>query len=117
MISFQAEHIEKEIVDAWFTKWEGLREKTHACHEARDTQTVKSLMEQGITLFEAFILEASDTELCEITSNAEFELMPVNGSERLAFIKMRPAQYACYRQLDELFKETKKRVARLRVKS
>lgn len=115
MIPFQMEHIQKEHVESWFAKWEQLREAIHASHDARDGQA-QQLMEQGIQLFESFIIQGSETDLQEIDGTEEFELMPLNGMERLQFIKMRPGQYACYRQLDELFKETKKRMARLRIK-
>lgn len=115
MIPFRADRIQKELVDAWYTKWEALCEQIHASHEARDGQALQ-LMEQGIRLFESFIIEGSAKGENETIHFEQLELMPLNGSERLAFIKMRPSQYACYRQLDELFKETKKRAARLRLK-
>ncbi|HEY9571413.1 MAG TPA: hypothetical protein VIR26_10460, partial [Metalysinibacillus sp.] len=63
-------------------------------------KTVKAEMEKAIAHYEAFIDDS---------------LLPTNGRERLAFIKARPGQYACYRQLDELYKETKKRIARVRI--
>lgn len=116
MIPLNKDSIQKEMVDAWFAEWENLRDSIHHSHESRDGQA-KQLMEQGISLFETFIIQGSITELKEIDGTIEFELMPLNGRERLMFIKMKPGQYACYRQLDELFKETKKRMARLRLKA
>ena len=106
--------IVKERVDEWYAKWESLNTAIFAAHDRRDGSATE-MMQQGIELFETFIVEGSVTEeLFKI--NAEYELMPINGMERFQFIKARPGQYACYRQLDELFKETKKRCARLRLK-
>ena len=109
------EQISKERVDAWYEAWETLNEEIHQAHDRRDGSAT-ALMEQGIELFERFIIEGSSTSIDQIDENATFELMPINGNERFQFIKKKPGQYACYRQLDELFKETKKRCARLRLK-
>ncbi|TQR35182.1 hypothetical protein C7Y47_07990 [Lysinibacillus sphaericus] len=98
------EALEKEKVDAWFAKWAELEGKIHAAHDAR-TGEAKGLMEMAILLFERLVQDAGD------------EVLPINGVERLTFIKAKPGQYACYRQLDELFKETKKRAARLRLQA
>ena len=106
--------ISKERVDEWFAKWESLNAAIFAAHDRRDGSAI-DFMQQGITLFETFIVEGSGTDE-QFNINAEYELMPINGMERFQFIKARPGQYACYRQLDELFKETKKRCARLRLK-
>ncbi|MEK4229058.1 YpoC family protein [Solibacillus sp. FSL H8-0538] len=115
MIEVKKEVISKEAVDAWITVWEELRENIHAAHEARDG-SAKPLMEKGIEQFVTFLLQASHTDIA-LQEHAIYELLPINGMERLSFIKMKPGQYACYRQLDELYKETKKRCARLRLKA
>ncbi|CAM5187085.1 YpoC-like domain-containing protein OS=Lysinibacillus sphaericus OX=1421 GN=LS41612_14865 PE=4 SV=1 [Lysinibacillus sphaericus] len=52
-----------------------------------------------------------------LVNEAGEEVLPINGVERLTFIKTKPGQYARYRQIDELFKETKKRTARLRLQA
>ena len=98
------EGIAKEKMDAWFAEWQELESKIHVAHDARNGEA-KVLMEQATVLFERFVQEAGE------------EVMPINGIERMAFIKAKPGQYACYRQLDELFKETKKRAARLRLQA
>ena len=112
MIEVNKDMISKEIVDAWFAQWEALQQAIHAAHEARNGEA-KPLMEQGIAHFEKLLVESAADS---VSADADFELYPINGKERLAFIKAKPGQYACYRQLDELFKETKKRAARLRLK-
>ncbi|WP_068982763.1 MULTISPECIES: YpoC family protein [Lysinibacillus] len=96
------EAITKEKIDAWFAEWTVLEGKIHAAHDARNGEA-KGLMEEAIVLFDRLVQEAGD------------EVLPINGIDRLAFIQAKPGQYACYRQLDELFKETKKRTARLRL--
>lgn len=98
------EAIAKEKIDAWFAEWTELEAKIHAAHDARNAEA-KGLMEEAIVLFERLVQEAGD------------EVLPINGVERLNFIKAKPSQYACYRQLDELYKETKKRAARLRLQA
>ncbi len=112
MIEVQQDAITKEIIDEWFGKWEKLRDEIHIAHEARSKEAAL-LMEKGIAHYEQLLLHSAAGEA---TLDDDFELYPINGKERLVFIKMKPGQYACYRQLDELFKETKKRCARLRLK-
>ena len=112
MIEVNKDKISKESVDAWFVEWEALQQAIHEAHEARNGEA-KPLMEQGIAHFEKLLVESAANP---VSADADFELYPINGKERLAFIKAKPGQYACYRQLDELFKETKKRAARLRLK-
>lgn len=113
MIAVKKEAITKEAVDAWFAAWQEREARIHEAHSKRD-KAVKALMEEAIQHYENFIVEASETTTFD--DKAEYEMLPINGNERLQFVKMRPGQYACYRQLDELFIETKKRCARLRLK-
>ncbi|MET4560008.1 hypothetical protein ABIA69_001151 [Lysinibacillus parviboronicapiens] len=98
------EAIAQDKVEAWFAEWIALEGQIHVAHDRRNG-AAKGLMEQGIALFERLMQEAGE------------EVMPINGMERLSFIQAKPGQYACYRQLDELFKETKKRTARLRLQA
>ena len=113
MIVVKKEAISQEAVDLWYAQWESLSKEIHAAHDRRDG-TANELMVKGIGYFEQFLVECSITE-GPFEENGDYELMPINGMERFQFIKRRPAQYACYRQLDELYKETKKRCARLRL--
>ena len=113
MILVKKEAITKQAVDAWYNEWETLRTEIHEAHDRRDG-SAHELMVQGIQHFEQFLVTHSKTTE-PFSNDNEYELMPINGMERFQFIKLRPAQYACYRQLDELYKETKKRCARLRL--
>ncbi|SOC37621.1 YpoC family protein [Ureibacillus acetophenoni] len=115
MIPFNPNTIQKEVVDPLFADWEQLSKQIHEAHDERNGQA-SDLMLKGIHLYEQLIITTSDQENTEINQNEDYEVLPINGMERLSFIKARPGQYACYRQLDELFKETKKKLARLRVK-
>ncbi len=114
MIACKKEAITKELVDEWMKKWEMLRQGIHQSHSVRDGNA-KEIMLKAIQLYESFVLDASGTQDV-LSENEEYEILPINAMERLSFIKSRPGQYACYRQLDELFIETKKRCARLRLK-
>ncbi|MBQ0139586.1 MAG: hypothetical protein KBT36_09830 [Kurthia sp.] len=113
MIEVIRQEIEKQQIDAWFEQWQQLVPDIHAAHDRRD-KSATHYMEKGITLYESFIARASG--VAAFDTNEEYEVLPINAMERIAFIKRRPGQYACYRQLDELFTETKKRCARLRLK-
>ena len=116
MIQVSLESIAKEAIDPYFEEWKELSEQIHKAHDLRNGEA-KALMEKGIQLFETCILNCSETTSQSINESEDYEVLPLNGRERLQFIKMRPGQYACFRQLDELFKELKKRLARLRLKA
>ncbi|MCH7321283.1 hypothetical protein LZ480_05195 [Solibacillus sp. MA9] len=113
MIAVKKDMISKERVDAWFNEWEALRDDIHAAHDRRDGSALEAML-KGIAHYEQLLINSAESD-AGFSVQVEYELMPINGMERFQFIKMRPAQYACYRQLDELYKETKKRCARLRM--
>lgn len=114
MIPVKKEAIAKEKIEPYFEEWVTLSKEIYEAHDQRSGHA-QQLMEKGIQLFEQLIISTSETEEKEILSKEEYEVMPINGMERLQFIKARPGQYACYIQLDELFKELKKKYARLRI--
>lgn len=117
MIPVSEETIQKELVEPYFQKWEELSQQIHIAHNLRNGEA-EMLMREGITLFENLVLSTSvTTQSPMFDTNEQYEVLPINGMERYLFVKVRPGQYACYRQLDELFKEIKKRLARLRVKT
>ena len=115
MIECRKEDIAKEVVDVWMTKWEEMKPTIHASHTARDGQA-QNRMQEAIELYKNFILSSSETDEKYLHPDNDYEVLPINGMERIQFIESRPGQYACYRQLDELFIETKKRLAALRTK-
>lgn len=115
MIIVKQQAIQKEKVEPFFEQWEELSRRIYNAHENRNGEA-HQLMEQGIALFEQLVIHCSDVENVPAVLNEQYEVLPLNGLERYIFIKSRPGQYACYRQLEELFKEIKKRLARLRLK-
>lgn len=114
MIEANVEKLQKEQVDAWFATWEEMERAIRTLHTARDKAVVHK-MHEAIRHYEQFILHVSNTTNEAIEATHTYDCMPINGTERFLFIQAKPGQYACYRQLDELFKETKKRMARLRI--
>lgn len=114
MIAVKKEAISKEKIEPYFEEWELLRKEIYEAHDRR-SKDVQELMEKGIALFEKLIIDTSNTTEKVIIPNEEYEVMPINGMERLLFIKTRPGKYPCFIQLNELFKELKKKYARLRV--
>ena len=113
MIEVNKDAISKDVIDAWFAEWESLSERLNEAHTTRNKALSLELMMNGIANYDKLLL---DSAIGEATVDMDFELFPINGRERMQFIKARPAQFASYRQLDELYKETKKRSARLRLK-
>ncbi|RUL55506.1 MULTISPECIES: YpoC family protein [Lysinibacillus] len=116
MIHVNTNAIDKDKTDPYFEQWEKLSQLIFEAHDERSGEA-KSLMEQGISLFEQCVIFCSEADGMVMNEKEQYEVLPINGMERFQFIKARPAQYACYRQLDELFKEMRKRLARLRIKS
>ncbi|WP_397537713.1 YpoC family protein [Rummeliibacillus pycnus] len=114
MIECKKEAISKESLEKWMDEWELLRQSIHKSHTIRDGKA-KEIMLNAIQLYESFVLKASGQQDA-LDENEQYEILPINAMERLSFIKARPGQYACYRQLDELYIETKKKCARLRLK-
>lgn len=115
MITADMTNLSTEQVTQWFAQWQTLEQQIFIAHDARDSKQAKQFMLEAIALFSEFIVTNSQTDAIKLEAQQVYELLPVNGNERLQFICARPAQYACYRQLDELFKETKKKIARLRI--
>lgn len=89
-------------MEPYFLAWEKQREQLQTLFRNR-TAGAEAEMLEAIQLYEALLLH------CEA-----FDLSPINGEERLAFIKSNVRSFAAFRQLDELFTELKKGIARRR---
>ncbi|MFJ8065106.1 YpoC family protein [Psychrobacillus sp. NPDC096426] len=85
-----------------FEKWDDLRPQLAMLFKEKDITRVE-LMEQGIQLLEDMVGKAGD-------------LTPINFSERFTFIRNNKHNYTAFKQLDELFKETKKKFAGMRAR-
>ncbi len=102
-----SQKLTKEQIDPYFLEWARLSAELAYLHERRDKATVQAI-QSGIETFEQLLSH------CRFAlQDDEFE--PLNGSERLSFIKSSARTYAAYRQLDELFSELKKILARKRI--
>ncbi|MFF2752719.1 YpoC family protein [Psychrobacillus sp. NPDC058041] len=80
-----------------FAEWDQLKEKLAMLFRSED-ESRHNMMEHSILL------------LTQILDESE-EARPINFSDRLEFIKKNIHNYTSFRQLDELFKETKKKIA------
>lgn len=76
-------------------------------HKLRN-KAVKEVTQAGIEVYKKLLAHCR----CALDEES-FE--PLNGAERLLFIEFSLSTYAAYRQLDELFSELKKIIARKRI--
>ncbi|WP_391121817.1 YpoC family protein [Psychrobacillus sp. L3] len=84
-----------------FAEWDLLKEKLAMLFRIED-ESRYNMMEHSILL------------LMKILEDSE-EVKPINFSERLEFIEKNTHNYTSFRQLEELFKETKKKIAVKRI--
>lgn len=98
----QSQKLTKETIDPYFVQWQSLRTELLSVHQQR-SKSADGLMVQGIQLFTALLEECGG------------ELAPLNCRDRLCFIKTKPAHFAAFRQLDELYTEMKKTISSKRV--
>ena len=98
-----------------FDEWALIRKNLHIAFEQRDNHAQQS-MKEAIMLFEKLLVQVSCIDKFECNDLKQYEVLPLNGVERYAFIAKNPIHFASFRQLDELFDETNKKIARLRIK-
>ena len=101
-----------------FRKWEGLKEKCSLCFKARKSKEAIEPMKQGIGLFlmALFYMNQSPVHLQDWGMKTEsFSYKPLNVRERLSFVMDRPAFFASFEQLKELYRELEKRYAKFTV--
>ncbi|MFJ7826299.1 YpoC family protein [Psychrobacillus sp. NPDC096623] len=84
----------------YFYEWEIIREELMGLSRTKDMKKVE-LMRKGIELIVSILDEL-------------VEAAPLNYKERISFIESNLERHVAIVQLDELFKETKKKIARLR---
>ena len=90
-------NLRKEDFTEYLEAWKSI-EPTIA-DAFRQRQKPMELMSKGIELLETIQAKTD-------------EIAPVNYEERITFIKQNITNYSAFRQLDELFKETEKKIAR-----
>lgn len=84
----------------YFDEWEFIREELLVSIKTNDKKNIE-LMRKGIDLLMAILNEVA-------------EAAPLNYIERIIFIESNMVKYVAFVQLEELFKETKKKNARIR---
>lgn len=102
-----SQKLTKQQIEPYFLKWNQLSNDLAAMHTRREKKT-KVAAQAGIVLYKQLLRH------CQLAlQDNNFE--PLNGAERLFFIETSASTYAAYRQLDELFLEVKKTLARKRI--
>lgn len=105
--------IEKELFSPYFKKWDANRESIELFYTQKDRQALE-MMEEAILAFDE-LLELGGKVLDERKGKMVYTLEPLNGEERLAFIKAKISSHYAFIQLDALYTETRKKVSRLSI--
>ena len=113
MIRFDKDS-QQEDLNIILQQWSSVKERLQHGYELKNKE-VHSYMLEAISLYIKLLVEASGTDDFDTNDLNKYEVLPLNGVERYEFIVMHPSHYAAYRQLNELFEETKKKIARLRI--
>lgn len=103
----------KEALQIYFEPWDKKKEEIQQLYADRSPEAVKKL-EEAITEYEA-LLTYGGTEENPHSSERQPILLPLNGVERLAFIKKQIRSHYAFVQLDALYDETRKKAARLAI--
>ncbi|WP_181348315.1 YpoC family protein [Thalassobacillus sp. CUG 92003] len=103
------------FIEQW--KWE--HENISAYYHHRQYQDAVPPMNKHLVQFHHALYNLNEqayTETAELSDDlAGFDYAPLNVKERLEFISEQPHQYYAYIQLNELFKELEKLVAKANV--
>lgn len=105
----------KDILIPYLEHWSSNREKIELAYEQKDHSAV-DMMEVAIALYDEMLLHGG-IEHDERSQLNVSKLLPLNGTERLQFVKDKVRSHYSFVQLDALFLETKKKAARLSLKS
>lgn len=98
-----------KLISDLLIRWNDLKKELTEQFEKRDRKQTLVPMQEGIVLFQKFLLYSNEFEgEFEEISNTELKLTPVNLIERFTFIKNRPDFYHSFKQLVELFNEQEK---------
>jgi hypothetical protein len=114
MISAKKDKISQAEVQTFLDRWERMKTDLLALHAMREETVGEDLLE-GFNLYIEFLKHCHGLQHLAEDEVELLEALPLNGKERLEFIKNSPKQYASFTQLDEMFNETVKKLARLRV--
>ncbi|MEN7372723.1 YpoC family protein, partial [Bacillus licheniformis] len=93
-------------------EWERTKEKLLPVFKTRKSRCSQDDMLNGVCCLIASLHwtmgEPVKSLNWEIITRKDFGAKPMNWTERLEFILLKPTQYHCFIQLDELFTEMKK---------
>ncbi|AVM24372.1 YpoC family protein [Bacillus pumilus] len=102
----------EEFIPVMFERWNELKEKMLPRFQTRKSRCEEDDMLQGIVSMIAMFYwikgERCQTLEWEHIKQETFPVAPINWTERLEFILLKPTQYHCFIQLDELYTELKK---------
>lgn len=116
MIRFDATLAQKEQLSEIFNQWMALKEKLQIAFELKSESAANQML-LGIKLYENLLVQVSESTVFNPDDMKDYEILPLNGQERYTFIVLNLNRYAAYCQLNELFEETKKKIARFRIMS
>jgi hypothetical protein len=109
----EVNRIDKELLTPYFDQWEIVREQIEAFYDQKDHQAVE-LMNVAIENY-GELLEQGGKVLDDRKGKVVYALLPLNGEERFEFVKEKISSHYAYIQLDALFIETRKKIARLSI--
>ncbi|AMQ06847.1 YpoC family protein [Sporosarcina psychrophila] len=109
----EVNRISKELLAPYFDQWETVRDQIEAFYDQKDHQAVE-LMNVAIDNYSE-LLEQGGKVLDDRKGKVVYTLLPLNGIERFEFVKDKITSHYAHVQLDALFTETKKKVARLSI--
>ncbi|MGE6488802.1 YpoC family protein [Paenisporosarcina sp. NPDC076898] len=116
MIRFDPTHAKKEDLSELFNQWSTLKETIQDAFKVKNSETHQQ-MKNGIKLYQELLLQVSESNNFDPEELKYYEILPLNGQERYTFIVMNSNRYSAFCQLNELFDETNKKIARLRIKA
>lgn len=102
----------EEFIPLMFELWNELKDHMLPRFQTRKSRCEEDDMLQGIVSMIAMFYwikgEKLQTFDWEQIKQQTFPVAPINWTERLEFILLKPTQYHCFIQLDELYTELKK---------
>lgn len=98
---------QKDQIDCFYQKWEAQRIGIESMYRNQNRQ-VHEQMQQAILNYEKMLTIGGMEQ-----KTGQYRLSPLNGFERLAFVKEKIATRYAFIQLDALYTESKKKAARL----
>ncbi|MDM5298498.1 hypothetical protein QUF51_10025 [Bacillus pumilus] len=109
----------EEFVPLMFDLWDELKDKMLPRFQTRKSRCEEEDMLQGIVGMVAVFYWVKEERFLtldwEEIKQQTFPVAPINWTERLDFILLKPTQYHCFIQLDELYTELKKQYGKYEV--